>query len=108
MVMTYQPNNGEKTKNGLIGTIIVFLIISFCALYFFEINSVASLGFDIKAQEREIDKLKNDNQKIKLALAEFASMKKINDIALAEKLNLVNISSYQYLLISEHSGLAKK
>lgn len=108
MVMTYWPNNGVKKNNGLIGTAIVFLIISFSALYFFEINSAASLGFEIKSYEKDIEKLKSDNQRIMLALTESASMKKISDAALAERLNLVNLSDYQYLLISDYAGLAKR
>lgn len=108
MVMTYQPNNGIKKNNGLVGMIIVFLIISFSAMYFIEINSAASLGFEIKSYEKDIEKLKSDNQRIKLALAESASMKKIGEAALAEKLNLVSLSDYQYLSVSSQSGLAKR
>lgn len=108
MVMTYQPNNGVKKNNGLIRTAIVLLIISFSALYFFEINSAASLGFEIKSYERDIEKLKSDNQRIKLALTESASMKKIGDAVLAERLNLASLSDYQYLPVSDHAGLAKR
>lgn len=108
MVMTYRPNNGVKKNNGLIGAIIVFLIISFSALYFIEINSAASLGFEIKSYERDIEKLKSDNQRIKIALTESSAMKNIGDAALAERLNLVSLSDYQYLPVSEHAGLAKR
>lgn len=108
MVMTYRPNSGVKKNNGIIGVIIVFLVISFSALYFIEINNAASLGFEIKSYEKEIEKLKSDNQRIKLALTESAAMKNISDAALAEKLNLVSLSDYQYLSVSDHSGLAKR
>ncbi len=108
MVMTYRPENGIKKNNGLIAIAIVFLIISFSALYFAEVNSAASLGFEIKSYEREVDKLKSDNQRIKLALTESASMKNISDAALAEKLNLVSLSDFQYLSVSDRSGLAKR
>lgn len=108
MVMTYRPDNGVKKNNGLIGAAIVFLIFSFSALYFLEINSAASLGFEIKSYERDIEKLKSDNQRIKLELTESASMKNIGGAALAEKLNLVSLSDYQYLSISDRTGLAKR
>ncbi len=106
--MTYRPNNGVRKNNGLIGVIIVFLVISFSALYFIEINSAASLGFEIKSYERDIEKLKSDNQRIKIALTESSAMKNIGDMALAERLNLVSLSDYQYLSVSEHAGLAKR
>lgn len=108
MVMTYRPNNGVKKNNGVIGIAIVFLIISFSALYFIEINSAASLGFELRSYERDIEKLKSDNQRIKIVLTESSAMKNIGDTALAEKLNLVSLSDYQYLLISDHAGLAKR
>ncbi len=106
--MIYQPESGIRKNNGLIGIAVVFLAISFSAMYFITINSAASLGFEIKTYQKDIEKLKSDNQRIKLVITESSSMKKISDEALAQKLNLVSLSDYQYISVSDQSGLAKR
>lgn len=62
----------------------------------------------MKSYQRDVDKLKNDNQKMRVVIAESASFKKIGDTALAEKLNLVAATDYQYLSIIPSASLARR
>lgn len=108
MGISYKPNNAEKKSQNFLGLIVFLLIIFTSAAYFFQINSISSLGFEMKAYQRDVDSLKNDNQKMKVTIAESASFKNIGDAAAAEKLNLVSVSDYQYLSVSPSSSLARR
>ena len=110
MGISYRPDNNNSRKNGfiLMGLMVVVLEIFTSALNFFKINSTASLGFEMKAYQRDVDNLRNDNQKMKVMIAESSSLKTIGDSALAEKMNLVNSTDYQYLTIAPSASLAKR
>lgn len=90
-----------------LGVSICFLIILMSAGYFLEINSAASLGYDIQSYQKSVNDLKMENQKLKVAIGESASLKNIGDPLQIEKLNLVSISDYQYLTITP-SSFAKR
>jgi len=92
---------------GFLGVSICFLIVLMSAGYFLEINSAASLGYDIQSYQKSVNDLKMENQKLKVTIGESASLKNIGDPLQAQKLNLVSISEYQYLTITP-SSFAKR
>jgi hypothetical protein len=82
----------------------VFILIAVSSLgYFTETNAVASLGYEIKSHQKEIDKLNDENQRMKITIAEESSFKKISEDGSAEKMNLVSVTNQQYLTISSSS-----
>lgn len=82
----------------------IFLV---SAGYFIEINSVASLGYEIKGYQKSIDDLKNENQKMKVTISQSVSLKNIEDPAQLEKMNLVKSIDNKYLAMPS-SNVAKK
>ncbi len=97
----------EKPKYVFWG-LIVFILIAISSLgYFTETNGVSSLGYEIKSYQKKIDKLNDDNQRMKIIIAERSSFKNINEDGGAEKMNLVGVSDQRYLLISS-SNLASR
>ena len=86
----------------------VFILIAVSSMgYFIETNSVSSLGYEIKSFQKTIDKLNDDNQRMKITIAEKSSFKKISEDSSAEKMNLVGVSDQRYLVISS-SNLASR
>lgn len=71
--------------------------------YFAETNGISSLGYEMKSYQKQIDKLSDDNQRMKITVAEEYSFKKISENDRMEKMNLVSIKDRQYLLISSSS-----
>lgn len=96
-----------SSRFGFLGIIVLLLIVVASAGYFLEINSVASLGYDIKAYQKSIDGLKAENQKMKLDIAESTSFKNIENSTQIEKMNMVSVSDYQYMAIPS-SSFAKR
>lgn len=98
-VYYYQSANRVKINLNFLGLMILFLIIIASAAYFLEINSIASLGYEMKAYENQVSALRKDNQKAKVFVAEVSSIKNMGDAAQAEKMQLVGMSDYRYLVI---------
>lgn len=98
---------GRKSNHSFLGLAVFFLIIASSLGYFAEINGVSSLGYEIKSYQKKIDKLSDENQRMKIIIAEKSSFKKISENGGAEKNNLVGVSDQRYLLISS-SGLASR
>lgn len=71
--------------------------------YFTQTNDVASLGYEIKSYQKNIDKLNEDNQRIKISIADKSSFKNIIDSKSAEKMNLIEASGQNFLVISSSS-----
>jgi len=93
----------ERPNYNFLGLIIFFLIVASCLGYFAEINGVSSLGYEIKSYQKKIDKLNDDNQRMKIIIAEKSSFKELSDNSSAEKLNLVSVTDQRYLVISSSS-----
>lgn len=97
----------SKSRGGFISVIIFISIFLVSAGYFIEINSVASLGYEIKGYQKSIDDLKNENQKMKVTISQSVSLKNIEDPAQLEKMNLVKSIDNKYLAMPS-SNVAKK
>lgn len=93
----------ERPNYTFLGLVVFVLIVISSAIYFTETNSVSSLGYEIKSYQKIIDKIKDDNQRMKINIAEKSSFKKISENNSAEKMNLVIASGQSYLTISSSS-----
>lgn len=93
----------ERPNYGFLGLAVFFLIVISSLGYFAETNGVSSSGYEIKSYQKKIDKLNDDNQRMKIIIAEKSSFKKISENGSAEKMNLVGVSDQRYLLISSSS-----
>ena len=88
--------------------IAVFILISASSFgYFMETNSASSLGYEIKSYQKKIDALNDENQRMKIIIAEESSFKKISENGSAEKMNLVGVTDQRYLTISSSSVASK-
>lgn len=80
--------------------IIIFLtstLLIVGAVYLYQVNDLATKGFEIKEIEDRIKKLKEDNEKNKIREVELRSMYNIEKAT--EELNLVNPNEISYLNI---------
>lgn len=100
-------STNKKSNYTVLGLIVLCLIIVVSFGYFVETNSVSSFGYEMRSYQKKVDKLNNDNQRMKIIIAEKSSFEKINENNLAEKMNLVDAADQRYLLISS-SGLASR
>ncbi len=106
---SYLLNRNIKPKpNHTSWSIFVLLAIAFfSAAYFFQANSTAVLGYEIKSYEERINRLKAENQKNRIIVAENSSFKKIGKAEEIQKLNFLRVSDRQYLSVTP-SSLAQR
>lgn len=93
----------ERPNYVFLGLIVFVLIAASSLGYFVQTNGVSSLGYEIKSYQKRIDKLNDENQRMKIIIAEESSFKKINENGSAEKMNLVGMADQRYLVISSSS-----
>lgn len=93
----------KKPSYAFLGLVVFILIAASSLGYFAETNGISSLGYEMKSYQKQIDKLSDDNQRMKITVAEESSFKKISENDRMEKMNLVSIKDWQYLLISSSS-----
>lgn len=93
----------ERPNYAFLG-LAVFVLIAVSSLgYFTQTNDVSSLGYEIKSYQKMIDKLNDENQRMKIVIAEKSSFKEISEGSSAEKMNLVGVTDQRYLVISSSS-----
>jgi len=68
--------------------ILVFTVFIFGSFYLYQVNDLATKGYEIRDIENQIKKLKADNEKNKIQEVELKSMQNIEKAA--ENLNLVS------------------
>lgn len=85
------------------GLAVFFLIVLSSLGYFIETNSASSLGYEIKSYQKQIDNFNDENQRMKIAIAEKSSFKEISDNDSVKKMNFVSVSNQRYLVISSSS-----
>lgn len=93
----------ERPNYTFFGLAVIVLIAVSSIGYFMEINSASSLGYEIKSYQKKIDILNDENQRMKILIAQESSFKKINESGSAEKMNLVGVTDQRYLTISSSS-----
>lgn len=72
-----------------------FMIFAFGSFYLYQVNDLATKGYEIRDIENEIKKLKADNEKNKIQEVELKSMHNIEKAA--EDLNLVSSKGSTYI-----------
>lgn len=92
-------NTMSGASRGRWGIFVLLLVIFSSSAYFFQANSTAVLGYEIKSYEDKIIRLKTENQKNKIIVAESSSFKKIGKAEEIQKLNFLRVSKNQYLSI---------
>lgn len=75
--------------------VLVFTVFIFGSFYLYQVNDLATKGYEIRDIENEIKKLKADNEKNKIQEVELKSMHNIEKAA--EDLNLVSSKNSTYL-----------
>lgn len=98
MKSIYRSISG-KSNYALAGLIVFILIAVFSAGYFTVTNNSSSMGYEIKFYQKKIDKLREDNQRMKIMIAEESSFEKISENNRAERMNLVSGADQRYLAI---------
>jgi cell division protein FtsL len=89
---------GAKIK--LVSVCFVFLIIIFLSgiVYLYQVNSLATQGFEIKKIENEIKTVEKENKQLQIKEIELRSMNNIEKAT--EGLNLVNSSNVTYIEVA--------
>ncbi len=63
-----------ESKRVTLNFLLVVLICAAGVLYIFEVNNVATQGYQIKDKEKKVQELKDQNDKLKIREAELRSM----------------------------------
>lgn len=89
-----------KSQGGLIGNVTLnFLVAALVCLlgvfYIFEVNNMATKGYEIKALENKMADLKKENENLKIQEAELKSMYSIEEKT--RELNMVAPKGVSYL-----------
>lgn len=106
-ITKYHSTSGRKISTGSLVLAVFAMVVFVSAAYFIEINSVTSLGFEMKKMQKEVGVLKEENQNAKVYIADMSSFKNIGNEEQAKKMNLVGISEYQYLTVLSSSVAIK-
>lgn len=87
-------------KISLVSIGFVFLIILFLSgvFYLYQVNSLATQGFEIKKIEKEIQTVEKENKQLQIKEIELRSMNNIEKAT--EDLNLVNSSNVTYIEVA--------
>ena len=96
-----RPENKEgKIRIGLAaGTFMLVGLVAFLgAFYLYEVNSIATQGFEIKDIEGQIKELDKQSQKLKIQEVELKSMNNIEQSI--ENLNLVSSQEVSYVEVA--------
>jgi cell division protein FtsL len=93
---TVRPNS-IKVGNVTLNFLLVALICILGVFYIFEVNNMATKGYEIKSLENKINDLKKDNEKLKIQSAELKSMYNIEEKT--KELNMVVPKNTSYLNI---------
>lgn len=80
------------------GLALVAAVILFGAFYLYQVNNLATKGYEMKEVESHIQKLQSDSQRLKIRETELRSM--YNMEKATQELNLVNSRSVSYLEIN--------
>lgn len=88
-----------KIKIGLIVTFTVILAVGLLGVfYLYQVNSIATKGFEIRKVENNLLKLRKESQKLRIKEMELRSMKNIEKSV--ENLDLVSSSEIIYMELS--------
>jgi cell division protein FtsL len=88
---------GNQPKIGRV-TLSFFLVVLVCAtgvFYIFEVNNMATKGYEIDKLEKQLNDLKKENERLQIEAAELKSMYKIEEKT--KELNMIAPKGVSYL-----------
>ncbi|OGI24958.1 MAG: hypothetical protein A3J76_03925 [Candidatus Moranbacteria bacterium RBG_13_45_13] len=90
-VLKTQPKMGRVTLSFML----VMLICASGVFYIFEVNNLATKGYEIRDMENRINELRKENENLRIQAAELKSMYKIEEKT--KELNMVVPKDVSYL-----------
>lgn len=86
-------NNQNKNRNKLI----VFAVLIFCfgMIYLWQINGLATKGYQIKDLEEKVSEIKDSNKKLLIEITELRSTSRLEEKV--AQLKMVEVSRIEYL-----------
>lgn len=90
----------EKTKVSKVGIVFVLIVFVACAgiMYIFQINKLATMGYEIKDKEKQIEGLLKQNETLQIQAAELRSMQNLE--ADKEHMKMKKPSNTTYIEVS--------
>lgn len=85
---------------------LAMLVVFFGAFYLYQVNDLATKGYEIKEIEKQIKELKKTNEENKIKEVEFKSMYNIEKAT--QDLNLVSSDKVSYLEINDNVAMNVK
>lgn len=92
----------EKPKKvSKLTLVVVLLFFVFCAgiMYIFQINKMATMGYEIKKTEEQIEELKKQNEALRIRAAELKSMHKLESDK--ERMNMKKPDEIGYIEVDD-------
>lgn len=92
----------EKPKKvSKLTMVFVLMFFVFCAgvMYIFQVNRLATMGYEIKKTEKQIDELKKLNEALKIKAAELKSMHNLESDK--ERMKMIKPDEIGYIEIDE-------
>ena len=93
----YKKNYFLKHQLNSRGWVIVFicLISLTCLLYLWQVNSLATRGYEIKDLEEKVGELRDKNKSLELKITQLRSTERISQAV--EKLEMIEVARVEYL-----------
>jgi cell division protein FtsB len=96
-VKTVSQRSKESKK--VLSFVVVFLICTLSLLYIFQINNIATKGYEVEKYEKKLSRIKKENQKMMIRLADLESMYRIESRT-KKKLQAVSFNDITYITSS--------
>lgn len=93
-----RPEDGPANKVKKVGIILILTVMLAGAFYLYQVNNLATKGYEMKEVESRVQKLQDDSQRLKIKETELRSMYNLEKAT--QKLDLVNPTSVSYLEIN--------
>jgi len=90
-------NQPTKIGRVTLNFLLVFLVCALGVFYIFEVNNVATKGYDIRALEKKVQDLKESNEKLRIREAELKSLNNIEEKT--KDLNMTAPKDVSYLTL---------
>ena len=96
---TYASDRNDKRPKLRYGKTMVWLVLIVCfvsalVVYLLEVNAIASKGYQIREFQKQVDKVKEENEKLSLKVIELSSMSELD--SKVQELNMVSIDAVTY------------
>jgi cell division protein FtsB len=91
----------QRSKEGkrALGFVVAILVCALGLLYIFQINNMATKGYEVEDYEKKLSSVKKENQKMMVRLADLESMYEVESKT-KKKLQIVNPNDITYITSS--------